>query len=328
MADLKEALQENDPALLAEMQCCFEAARRFLASREETDPLLGSRVIEFARDGHSCEEWLAAAGEAGRRSGECDRHNVDLALSAEAALRQAITLFAGRRPDLSGYESKRRVVAAFNALPPGEPAFRLSPESHLRGSGTWQTLAREFPLPSREEEAARAFGHFSDLRHGYWDDPAYRRLVELPAAELPGAAVPFLFSLRPVSTQELSHGGSPGVPAEELLWRYGKRLLPWLIDLTGSPGTYRHPENYRAFPGGIVAGISGDTASFRLFAAALEEGWREAAADLPPGTGPVKLLEAFADSPYGPPYQPFWRSSSPAASRLDDEKRKREGGAG
>jgi len=184
------------------------------------------------------------------------------------------------RPELSGYETKSVILAAFMDMHQNRiffpPEQRMSP----------------VPNPPAPPSIDKRFTHFLELQDGFDKDAALQELIGVDDGNLPGGAMlPLLY---------LAAGRSEQV--EDLLYRYGTRLYPAAIEYLCHPK--QDTQESETLPYQIIFKLIGTWPrkyAEPLFRGAFESGWNDCAGFLPSEPWAENLLAVFADSPYGPP---------------------------
>lgn len=251
----------------------------------------------------------AAFDEIGRKGASAVNDVLDRWDRIDRLLREAALIVRESAPGLTGYEARRRVVSEFRGQGKPHARFTLKPDPCLTPP------ADVPPSPGR----APAYDHLFRLEGGYWNDPAYMALAELPPKDLPDGAMLALCSLWRIGDTGLRRGDEWGMLREELLARYGERLFPAAIEYLSYPERYgwdckvaHNAVGTAWFPppaGHPLARVAANWRApevedfLRLF---LEAGWNYAGSVLPDRPWARSLFAEFQASPYGRPTRPVW----------------------
>jgi hypothetical protein len=245
-----------------------------------------------------------------RAAGANMGHSRTIGERAQPLLREAIERLRAAQPRLSPYAARRAVVLHLRTRHPEYSLFALKPEPQLSPGPDAPACPRTDPR----------YRHFLQHPDDYWLDRAYEALLALPPEELPDGAMLALCVMTREGIQGLLRGDEPGEPVTTLIPRCGPRLYPAAVEYLS------HPERYgwnaavstsatgsRWFPpsaGVLILRAAGDwpgAEAAPLFRLALEAGWNYAGEWLPDRDWARAMLQAFGDSPYGPPDRPSRR---------------------
>lgn len=206
---------------------------------------------------------------------------------AERLLRAAAAALKTARPELSEYQAKKEILAAFLAMCDSKGRqFHFSPETRL-ASPPYQGGC---PDPTRRWEDL----HELNLP---------RALVNTPTEQLPdGAILPVvrLLSLPTENARRFPLSDGSDFPVT-LLERYGERCCPCLFLVLGEPERWvlrGLPAEYMRSGALAFAGSLPGHCAISIFRAALESGWHKSLQYLRDGSDKQALLSEYADSPY------------------------------
>ncbi|SVC14781.1 uncharacterized protein METZ01_LOCUS267635 [marine metagenome] len=195
-------------------------------------------------------------------------------------LRTAADTLGDFRPELSGYETKGVILKAFKEM--HQKRIFFPPDQRMR----------PIPNPPSPPSIDNRFTHFLEFQDSFDKDAAFQEWFGMDDEELPeGAMLPLL---------HLATGKSEQV--EDLLYRYGARLYPAVIEYLCHPEQYT--QESETLPYQTIFKLIGTWPrqyAEPLFRGAFESGWNDCAGFLPSEPWAENLVAVFADSPYGPP---------------------------
>lgn len=282
LKDLSQHLEIQDSGTLQKIDATFEPLVNLFhhlltdeTDREKARKLITERMVQdFMKD-----------SKAPSSSKEAD---------PDVLFRLAAKIYRESKPELSDYESKRRIIKTFNTVSHLYKKLHLKSEPHL----VWFD-----PIPPKPPVDPE-YQSFFDIQKDYWEDKRYLALSNLPPDQLPEGAMLPLMHFFHVSCECLRRGDCDGTPVDELLARYGERLSPAVVEYLSHPEKYEPNRKQGAYSWVMfeMIGKWSRESAEPIFRAALASGWGDCVRSLEGKDWAPALVEKFSDSPYGPIY--------------------------